>query len=244
MTDAFATHRRRNRIGLPWVVFSALAIAGLSTGPYLTATLARLAEQDTGLAAGYVHRPLPVQLAFYAHLAFATVALVTGPAQFSVRLRARAPRLHRVLGRCYLGCVAVGAAAALVLAPFNTAAVVGFFGFGALAVLWAYTGWRALAAIRGRDLPAHRAWMIRNFALTYAGVTLRLWLPVLIAGQLLLGANGDTFAAAYAAVPFLCWLPNLVVAEWLIRRRGLPGYRIGPPAGADRQPGCDCGRLS
>jgi hypothetical protein len=34
------------------------------------------------------------------------------------------------------------------------------------------------------------------------------------------------FANAYHAVPFLCWLPNAVVAEWLIRRRGLPSYRL------------------
>ena len=35
---------------------------------------------------------------------------------------------------------------------------------------------------------------------------------------------------AYAAVPFLAWLPNLLVAEWLIRRRGLPSYRLTPAA--------------
>jgi hypothetical protein len=46
---------------------------------------------------------------------------------------------------------------------------------------------------------------------------------------LLTGAPFDfdsAFANAYAAVPFLAWLPNLVVAEWLIRRRGLPSYRL------------------
>lgn len=36
----------------------------------------------------------------------------------------------------------------------------------------------------------------------------------------------DVFDTAYAVVPFLAWLPNIVVAEWLIRRRGLPAYRI------------------
>jgi hypothetical protein len=71
--------------------------------------------------------------------------------------------------------------------------------------------------------------MIRNYALTYAGVTLRLWLPLLMMSPMLLGQSvdmGTAFANAYAAVPFLCWLPNLVVAEWLVRRRGLPSYRL------------------
>ena len=53
--------------------------------------------------------------------------------------------------------------------------------------------------------------MLRAFALTYAAVTLRLWLIALIP---LLG----DFSSAYAVVPFLCWVPNLVVVELLLRR--------------------------
>ncbi|MFJ1705615.1 DUF2306 domain-containing protein [Kitasatospora sp. NPDC088346] len=217
---------RGSRTGRLWVGFSSLAIAAFTVGPYLTASLAQLARDDAGLASAYSGQPLPVRLAFYAHLGFAGLALVLGPWQFSARIRGRRPALHRVLGRVYLVCVGVGAAAALALAPFNSAALVGFFGFGALAVLWAYTGWRAYRAIRGRDVPGHQAWMIRNFALTYAGVTLRLWVPALMAVQVLTGSAGDRFATAYAAVPFLCWLPNLVVAERIVRRRGLPSYRV------------------
>jgi predicted membrane protein DUF2306 len=79
-----------------------------------------------------------------------------------------------------------------------------------------------------RDVASHRAWMMRNFALTYAAVTLRLWLGLLIGLQAIPGDFDfeSAFANAYGVVPFLAWLPNLVVAEWLIRRRGLPSYRI------------------
>ena len=78
--------------------------------------------------------------------------------------------------------------------------------------------------------------MMRNFAMTYSAVTLRIWLPLLIVAQVpFAGAGGfqfeAAFANAYAVVPFLAWLPNLVVAEWLIRRRGLPSYRLAPVAG-------------
>ncbi|GAA4382228.1 hypothetical protein [Agromyces bauzanensis] len=41
------------------------------------------------------------------------------------------------------------------------------------------------------------------------------------------------FANAYAVVPFLAWLPNLVVVEWLIRRRGLPAFRLVQTGEAD-----------
>jgi hypothetical protein len=54
--------------------------------------------------------------------------------------------------------------------------------------------------------------MLRTFALTYAAVTLRLWLFALIP------VLGD-FGSAYALVPFLCWVPNLLVVEWLLRRQ-------------------------
>jgi len=48
-------------------------------------------------------------------------------------------------------------------------------------------------------------------ALTFAAVTLRLYLPVL----------GGTlgFETGYPIVAWLCWVPNLIVAEWILRRR-------------------------
>lgn len=54
--------------------------------------------------------------------------------------------------------------------------------------------------------------MIRSFALTFAAVTLRLYLPI---AQL----PPSEFDAAYRAISFLCWLPSLVVAEVYLRRK-------------------------
>ena len=56
----------------------------------------------------------------------------------------------------------------------------------------------------------HRRWMTLNFALAFAGVMLRLWIPVSI-------ASGIPFDVAYPVVAWLCWVPNLVVAEVLFR---------------------------
>jgi len=68
----------------------------------------------------------------------------------------------------------------------------------------------ALAAIRRGDVTGHREWMVRNFALTFAAVTLRLWLPTLTA------ATGS-FIEAYRTVAWLCWVPNAIVAEIILR---------------------------
>ncbi len=54
--------------------------------------------------------------------------------------------------------------------------------------------------------------MIRNFALTFAAVTLRLWLPAFQA------ASGS-FLDAYRTVAWLCWVPNAIAAEIILRAR-------------------------
>ncbi|MGX5695464.1 DUF2306 domain-containing protein [Agromyces soli] len=223
------------RIAWTWVLLSSLGIAAFALVPYLTASLRDLADSPTaGLAAGYAAQPWPIQLAFYAHIVAGGLALVLGPLQFWRGLRVRWPRVHRWIGRVGLVAIGVGGVAGLVIAPVNDAGLVGLFGFGALAVLWLTTGWLGYRAIRRRDVASHRAWMMRSFALTYAAVTLRVWLPLLILAQLPFAATGfeidAAFANAYAAVPFLCWLPNLVVAEWLIARRGLPTFWRAPLA--------------
>lgn len=53
--------------------------------------------------------------------------------------------------------------------------------------------------------------MTRSFALTYAAVTLRIYLPV----SMIVGLE---FAQAYPVIAWLCWLPNLGVAQLLIVR--------------------------
>ncbi len=73
---------------------------------------------------------------------------------------------------------------------------------------------RAYAAIRARDIELHRRWMVRNFALTFAAVTLRLWLPASV-------VSGIPFEAAYPVIAWLCWVPNLLAAELLLRPAGM-----------------------
>ncbi len=230
--------RLGTRIGWTWVLLSSLAIVAYAVVPYLTAALPDLADAGggtAGLADHYATQSPVVVAGFYAHIVGGGVALALMPLQFMRMLRDRSPKVHRWTGRVALIGVAVGAVGALVIAPFNSAGLVGLFGFGGLGVVWLYTGWRAYRAIRSGDVDNHRAWMMRTFAVTYSAVTLRLWLFALIFAQIpFAGPDGFDFGAAfdnaYGVVPFLAWIPNLIVAEWLIRRRGLPSYRIAPAA--------------
>jgi len=204
-------------------VLSAL-IAAASIATYASGSLQRLAAEDSGLASVYASAPAAVQTALYVHIAGGSLALLLGPWQFSRRLRTRFTRAHRVSGRIYLGAVWIGSLASLVILPYNSAGWVGVAGFGALAVLWSYTGYRAVRAARGRRLEEHRAWMIRNYSLSFAAVMLRTWTPLIAVGYAsVTGADADAaFSFAYHLAPFLCWVPNLLVAEVIIRARNLP----------------------
>lgn len=202
------------------MAFSAVTIVVMAVTPYLTTSLRDLADADTGIAATYADQPAPILIAFYAHVALGAVALLIGPLQFARGLRERFPRAHRLLGSISVGAIILASLAGLVISPLTSAGPIGTLGFGILAVLWATFALLGLRAILRRDLRAHRAWMTRTFALTYAAVTLRLWIPILMMVFIASGTGPDkAFAAAYAIVPFLSWVPNLIVAEWLMRRR-------------------------
>jgi uncharacterized membrane protein len=197
-----------------------LGIAVFAPLPYLTTSLETMSRNDVGIASNFVDRPAWFHLALYLHIVFAGLALALSPLQFSARLRARVPRLHRLVGRIVLGSVGVGGCAGLVIAPWNLAGPVGIAGFGLLALLWLSFAGRAFGAARRRDFVEHRRWAIRTFALTYAGVTLRLWVGVLISLQTGFGGIDEdlAFTRAYYLVPFLAWVPNLIVAERFLRR--------------------------
>ncbi len=151
---------------------------------------------------------LPLRL----HIAGGMGALLSGPWQFSEKLRARAINRHRWIGRFCLLSVGVGSIAGFVMSLVSKEGTPTHWGFGILAVLWFFTGLQGYLTIRRRDILAHRRWMIRNFALTLAAVTLRNYLPLMLFGL------HWSFRTTYVVVSWLCWVPNLLIAEWIVQR--------------------------
>lgn len=189
------------------------------SAPYATASLAQLSADDHGVASNYADRSAFFQAALYVHASAAGLALLLSPLQFAARIRRRNPRIHRTIGKVVLAAIAVAGVAGLVLSFVNEAGLIGVFGFGGLAIAWLVAGASAYRAARHRDFGAHRRWAIRAFALTYAGVTLRLQTILFVTLQVALGGDADVaFDRAYYVVTFSCWVPNLLVAEWYLRR--------------------------
>lgn len=201
---ALAPVRRRRLASVAWwlIVLSSLAIVVVASR-YLTLNPDVFFPQQRAI---YVAN----RLALVAHVAGGMVALALGPFQFIAAIRRRWPRVHRILGRSYLTGIAVGGIAGLWMARLAYGGTIGQAGFATLAVLWLATSAMALSRIRAGDVQGHRAWMVRSFALTFAAVTLRLYLPI----PMILGVD---FEVAYAAIAWACWVPNLLVAE-AIRR--------------------------
>src|ERR1700677_2509805 len=89
------------------------------------------------------------------HTLCGVIALLSGPIQFSSRLRQRYLMLHRVLGRIYVISVFIGAATGVALASDRP----GFPGTSLQAVAWVVCTTAALITARNRQIIQHRQWM-------------------------------------------------------------------------------------
>lgn len=214
----------------PWRV--PIALVALGTVPVVSGSL-RLVELSGGAPmlppdARYVAAPVPVVV----HIVSATVFAILGAFQFSTPLRRRRPGLHRRSGRVLVVAglgVALSAlwlnqffpnaaAAREVLYPFRTVFAAAMIGTLVLGLL----------AARRRDIPRHRAWMVRGYAIGLVAGTQVITLGV---GRAVLGDGPVTTALLMAAA----WVINLAVAEWALRRplRRHTALPTGPrPAGA------------
>ena len=153
------------------------------------------------------------QLSAMLHVIPGGIVLIIGALQFNAKIRRDHTIWHRRLGKIYCSLVAVGAIAGFVIAFNAHGGAANKIGFGCLAILWLYSVTKAYLAIRQRDFTNHQRWMIRNYALTLAAVTLRIQLGGLQAGF------GLSFDESYAIVSWLSWVPNLAIAEWFFVER-------------------------
>jgi uncharacterized membrane protein YozB (DUF420 family) len=169
--------------------------------------------------------PVPVFL----HVVAAALYAIFGAFQFVATFRRRFPGWHRAAGRILVGCGLVAALTGawvtlfyprlpdtndllFVLRLVFTSAMVAFLVLG-------------FTAIRRRDVPRHRAWMMRAFALglgagtqalVFMVVEMTIGRPDQLGKSLLMGAS---------------WGLNLMIAELVIRRRaGSRTAAMGRPA--------------
>ncbi|MEW5251044.1 DUF2306 domain-containing protein [Microbulbifer discodermiae] len=158
-------------------------------------------------------RPLFVQNLFLhfpnftkIHFLGGAIAILIGAFQLSSSIRRKYLYLHRILGRIYVGSVAFGGLSGFILAVNSVGGAWVQTGFALMAIFWLGTTLNAYRVILQRDVKSHERWMVRSYAVTLAGVTLRLYLGLSV-------VLGIKFIDAYPILAWLCWVPNLLVAE-------------------------------
>ena len=154
-------------------------------------------------------RYAPVALLVLLHGFPAAIALFLGILQFSSRLRQRHLQVHRWMGRIYVGCVAIGAPVAVVIAvklPLPTltlASVIQAFG-------WMATTATALYCVRTGRIQQHREWMIRSYPFAMVFVAVRAIVAIPPVARM--GVPGLT-ASVWGSIAVACFLPSFVI-EW------------------------------
>ncbi len=214
------TDGERTRAGYIVFALACVAVAVFAPLPYLTQSMADLAEANVGLASHYANQPSAIQLALIVHGTASGLALGLTPLQWAASVRRRWPAFHRLTGRILAAAIGVGAATGLVVAQVSYAGLSGTIGFSLLSVIWTWCCLRSVATIRVGDRAGHRRWVIRTSALTFAAVTLRVATGasvVVLTAATDMGAQA-AFDRAYVVMPFFSWMFNLAVVEWVLQR--------------------------
>lgn len=178
-----------------------LRLVELAGGPLLLAANASMTAS-----------PLPVVV----HILSAVAYAVLGAFQFSTALRRRRPAWHRSAGRALVVLGLAVAFSALWMTLFYPRQP----GTGVLAYLFRLAFGSGMAAsillgfhaIRRGDVPRHRAWMTRAYALALGAGTQVVTKGV---GPALFGTTTLVMDLSLGAG----WFINLAVAEHLVRRR-------------------------
>jgi len=154
----------------------------------------------------FAHFPKVTAIHFFG----GAVAIVTGAIQFNASLRRKHLPLHKILGRFYVVSILCAGIASFILAVNSVGGIYVQSGFGLMAICWLATTINAYCLIRRSDVSGHERWMTRSYAVTLAGVTLRLYLGLSVVLEI-------KFIDAYPVLAWICWIPNLIIAELVIR---------------------------
>ncbi|MFS0560602.1 DUF2306 domain-containing protein [Terribacillus sp. 179-K 1B1 HS] len=147
------------------------------------------------------------------HIVTSIFALVLGPFLLMNRNKQK-DKLHKRMGYLYTAGVTGGGLSGLYLAYYATGGVIAQFGFGMLAILWLITVFLAVRAAVQRKIAQHRRWTMINYSLTFAAVTLRIWLGIFM---LLFGPS--LYEVYYPYIAWICWVPNLLLIAFYLKRK-------------------------
>jgi uncharacterized membrane protein YozB (DUF420 family) len=149
------------------------------------------------------------------HISGGMVAALTGPWQFWTGFRSRFYRVHRWMGRIFLGSVAVGAAGAFHLAVSTTFGWAFGLALIVMASAWVTSAAIAWYAILKRRVAIHKVWMVRAYVVTFGFVVFRIFNDYGPTSHL--QPDGDRGVAA----AWVCWVVPMMIVEVIQQLRKL-----------------------
>lgn len=147
---------------------------------------------------------------FYTHIVLGGIALLIGWLQFNKKLRLKNVSLHKSIGKIYVISVLLSAISGFYIGYFATGGIIAKTGFMTMAVAWFITTLFGFTEIKKGNIINHQKLMIYSYAICFAAVTLRIYLPIFIP---ILGG----FLPAYKLIAWLCWVPNIIAAYFIIK---------------------------
>jgi uncharacterized membrane protein len=151
------------------------------------------------------------RISFYIHVFSSLLALLAGFTQFSKSFLKSRPGIHRKIGYVYvINILFITGPTGLIMSLYANGGFSARIAFTILSVLWIFfTSFAFYKAIK-KDFIAHRAFMIRSYALTLSAISLRSW-KVLFEAFTMLGQEDR-----YKIIAWLGWGLNLLIAEIII----------------------------
>ncbi|MCC7359088.1 MAG: DUF2306 domain-containing protein [Anaerolineales bacterium] len=194
-------------LSVPPLIFGALRLMELAGGP-----------RNMPANPLFVATPWPVVI----HILSAAVFALAGAFQFVTGWRKRAFGWHRAAGRVLVVCGLLVALSGLWMTLFfprpsgpNDLLYALRLVFSSAMVVSIVLGFEAI--IRRRDVLAHRAWMMRGYAIGLGAAT------QVLTGMVASFIVSEPSALSTALSQGAGWVINLAIAEWAIRR--LPAQR-------------------
>jgi len=154
------------RINAKWALFAVMALLTLGVMWTDERFLVDSADEEWAHIA-----PFRWWLLIHGVAGFA--ALFIGPLQFSERLRRTHTKLHRVLGRVYIGAICIAAPMAIYIGDHWEDNIHSAIEGWAQAGGWMLCAVLAFVFAMKRNIPRHRQWVARSYGFTFVFIMAR-----------------------------------------------------------------------
>jgi hypothetical protein len=199
-TTVATTHSRRSK----YLLWSILGVMTLSVILYAEVRVFRQVQERVYLST--------IPWLIIPHIAGGVTALLSGPVQFSSRIRKTYPWFHRILGRAYVIGVFVAAPLAIMLSHHrHDPKAVYFFAANIVqAATWMITTAAAFMTARNHHFQQHFEWMVRSYGVTFTFVGTRVLQPIPLWNR-----HGEAgFAMEIIVITFLAILIPDIGLHW------------------------------